>query len=128
MVLIPEYVELLKEISSVCQRLSKTQMRVPKGAGGNYAVDQFIESLVMATRMSGGKLTVSRRGDQIWAGTLLKTLRLLEKYLPEKFFPVGELGRSGEHIRNKLADHIEFHLDQARSRKASRLRLGRRDS
>jgi hypothetical protein len=60
----------------------------------------------MAVRMGGGSWTNYRARDGTWKGTLLEALGLLKKYLPEKFFPTGELGRSVEHIRKKLADDI----------------------
>src|SRR5262249_8507848 len=61
-------------------------MHMPKGAGGNPAFDEFIEDLLMAARMLGGHWTNYRLRDQTWTGTLLETLRILEKYLPNNFF------------------------------------------
>ena len=106
MVLLPEYIDLLDTLSSAAQRAKQKPMHVPKGAGGNWAFDNFIEDLVMAARMGGGSWTIYRSRDDTWKGTLLEALGLLEKYLPEKFFPTVKLGRSVEHIRKKLADHI----------------------
>ena len=111
-VLIPEYIDLLNALSGAAQRAEKKPMHVPKGAGGNPAFDEFIEDLLMAARMLGGHWTNYRLRDQTWTGTLLETLRILEKYLPNNFFPPGELGRSVEHIRKKLGDHIRRARDR----------------
>src|SRR5262249_9023368 len=105
--LIPEYTDLLDALSGAAQRAKQKSMRMPKGAGGNPAFDRFIEDLLMAARMLGGDWTNYRARDGVWKGTLLEALGILEKYLPEGFFPPGELGRSVEHIRKKLKDHIK---------------------
>jgi hypothetical protein len=107
MVLIPKYIDLLDALSGAAQRAKQKPMRVAKGAGGNPAFDQFIEDLLMAARMLGGDWTNYRSRDGIWKGTLLEALGILKKYLPKGFFPSGELGRSVEHIRKKLKDHIQ---------------------
>jgi hypothetical protein len=109
-VLIPDYVELLNVLhnaaSSGAARLPKAD-RGPKGAGGNLAFNQFIESLLMAARQRGGDWTNYKSAEGLWVGSLLKTLDILKPYLPVGFFPsAGELGRSVEHIRKKLKDHI----------------------
>jgi hypothetical protein len=107
MVLLPQYIELLHGLSSAAQRAAQKPMHPPKGAGGNPAFDSFIEDLLMAGRMLGGSWSNSRSRDQIWKGTLLEALEILKEYLPRKgFLPPGELGRSVEHIRTKLNDHI----------------------
>jgi hypothetical protein len=106
MVLLPQYIDLLDELSRAAQRAACKPMHVPKGAGGNWAVDNFINDLVMTARMLGGSWTNYKSRDDTWKGTLLEALGILEKYLPRNFFPTGELGRSVEHIRTKLADHI----------------------
>jgi hypothetical protein len=106
MVLIPTYIDLLGAFSVAAQSAEQRPIRVPKGAGGNPAFDQFIEDLLMAARMLGGHWTNYRLRDGTWKGTLLATLGILKRYLPEEFFPPGELGRSVEHIRKKLKDHI----------------------
>jgi hypothetical protein len=56
--------------------------------------------------MRGGRWTNYRSADGVWTGSLLKALDVLKPYLPEKFFPPGDAGRSVENIRNKLAKHI----------------------
>jgi hypothetical protein len=106
MILLPQYIDLLHGLSSAAQRAAQKPMHVPKGAGGNWAFDNFIDDLVMAALMGGGSWTNYRARDDTWKGTLLEALGILEKYLPRNFFPTGELGRSVEHIRKKLADHI----------------------
>ena len=106
MVLLPRYIDLLDALSRAAQRAACKPMHVPKGAGGNWAFDNFINDLVMTARMLGGSWTNYRSRDDTWKGTLLEALRILEKYLPRDFFPPGMLGRSVEHIRKKLADHI----------------------
>jgi hypothetical protein len=106
-ILVPAYIDLLDALSAAAQRAKQKPMRVPKGAGGNPAFDRFIEDLLMAARMLGGDWTNYRSRDEIWKGTLLEALGILKKYLPKGFFPPGELGRSVEHIRKKLKDHIK---------------------
>jgi hypothetical protein len=106
-VLLPEYIDLLNALSYAAQRAEKKPMHVPKGAGGNPAFDEFIEDLLMAARMLGGHWTNYRLRDGTWTGSLLETLGILKKYLPKNFLPPGELGRSVEHIRKKLKDHIQ---------------------
>ena len=66
----------------------------------------------MAARQRGGRRwTVYRaNGNGEWTGTLLQALEVLRPYLPRGFFPPGELGRSVEHIKKKLNDHITKNL------------------
>jgi len=112
-ILLPKYIDLLAGLSSAARRAAQKPMHLPKGAGGNPAFDRCIESLLMAPRMSGGgSWTNYRSTDGIWKGTLLEALGILEKYLPPRFFPSGELGRSVEHIRKKLGDHIRRARDR----------------
>jgi hypothetical protein len=106
MILIPEYIDLLDALSGGAHRAKAKPMHFPKGASGNPAFDQFIEDLLMSARMSGGRWTNYKLRDGTWTGTLLETLGILKKYLPDEFFPTGVLGRSVEHIRKKLKDHI----------------------
>jgi hypothetical protein len=109
MVLLPQYIDLFHALSSAAQRAAQRPMHVPKGAGGNPAFDSFIEDLLMAARMcGGGSWTNYRSADGTWTGTLLEALGILKQYLPQqRFFPTGKLGRSVEHIRKKLDDHIQ---------------------
>jgi hypothetical protein len=107
MVLIPKYIGLLDTLSGAAQHAQHRPRHMPKGAGGNPAFDYFIEDLLMTARMLGGHWTNYRSIDGAWKGTLLDTLGILKKYLPEDFFPPGDLGRSVEHIRKKLKDHIQ---------------------
>jgi len=106
-ILLPKYIDLLEGLSSAAQRAAQKPMHPPKGAGGNPAFDYFIEDLLMVARARGGSWTNYRLTDQTWRGTLLEALGILKKYLPQQFFPSGELGRSVEHIRKKLKDHIK---------------------
>jgi hypothetical protein len=107
-ILLPKYIDLLEGLSGAARRAAQKPMHPPKGAGGNPAFDRFIESLLMAPRMSGGSSWTNYRStDGLWKGTLLEALGILKKYLPPRFFPPGELGRSVEHIRKKLNDHIK---------------------
>jgi hypothetical protein len=108
MVLIPEYVALLAELSKGAgnaARLIKTK-RGPKAARGNYALDLFIQHLEMAARQRSGHWTLSHARDGHWAGSLLKALEILKPYLPQGFLPAGGLGRTAEHVRQKLKDHM----------------------
>jgi hypothetical protein len=107
-VLLPQYIDLLHGLSSAAQRGAQKPMHVPKGAGGNWAFDNFIEDLVMTARTGGGSWTNYKARDGIWTGTLLEALTILKEYVPRRgFFPNGVVGRSVEHIRKKLADHIQ---------------------
>ena len=108
MILLPQYIDLLHGLSSAAQRAAQKPMHVPKGAGGNWAFDNFIEDLVMTARTGGGSWTNYKARDGIWTGTLLEALTILKEYVPRRgFFPNGVVGRSVEHIRKKLADHIQ---------------------
>jgi len=107
MILLPEYISLLDVLSDAAQRAARKAIHEPRGAGGNPAFDIFIQHLLMAARQRGGSWTNYRAADETWNGTLLKAVGLLEKYLPRKFFPAGQLGRSIEHIRTKLGDHMK---------------------
>jgi len=80
--------------------------RGPKGAGRNPAFDIFIQNLLMAARQRQGSWTNYRNANQTWTGSLLRALEILKPYLPRDFFPGGELGRTVEHVRNKLKAHI----------------------
>src|SRR5262249_7457819 len=107
-VLIPDYVELLtglQEAASSAAVPAKAK-RGPKGAGGNLAFNVFIESLYRVAWQQGGKWTNYKSAAGPWTGSLLEALEILEPYLPAGFFPVGELGRSIEHIKKKLTDSI----------------------
>jgi hypothetical protein len=110
MVLLPRYIDLLDELSRAAQRAARKPMHVPKGAGGNWAFDNFINDLVMTARMQRGTWTNYRSRDDTWKGTLLEALGILEKYVPRNFFPPGVLGRSVEHIRNKLEEQLRGNL------------------
>jgi hypothetical protein len=107
MILIPEYIDLLDALSSAARLAERKPIHQLKGAGGNPAFDLFIHHLLMAARMRGGRWTIFRSRDQTWTGTLLEALEILKPYLPKSgFFPPG-LGRSIDHIRWKLKDHME---------------------
>ena len=107
MMQLPEYMVLLDARNSAALRALDKPIFSPRGAGGNPAFDMFIEDLLIAARTQGGRWTIYRSKDQSYTGTLLKGLEMLKKYLPQSgFFPPGELGRSVEHIRNKLNQHI----------------------
>jgi hypothetical protein len=104
---LPEYMVLLEALNTAAQRAVDKPISFPRGAGGNPAFDMFIEQLLITTRMHGGRWTNYRSKDQSWTGTLLKGLEILKRYLPQSgFLPPGDLGRSVEHIRKKLDEHI----------------------
>jgi hypothetical protein len=108
MILMPAYIDLLDALSSAAQRAEQKLMHLPKGASGNPAFDFFIQNLLAAAWMRGGSWTNYRSRDGTWKGTLPEALKILQKYLPQRgFFPPGELGRSVEHIRKKLKDHMQ---------------------
>jgi hypothetical protein len=107
MMQLPEYMALLDALNTAARRAVGKPIHSPRGAGGNPAFDMFIEQLLLTARMRGGSWTNYRSQDQSWTGTLLKGLQILKRYVPQSgFFPAGELGRSVEHIRNKLDQHI----------------------
>jgi hypothetical protein len=110
---LPKYMVLLDALNTAAQQSVDKPISFPRGAGGNPAFDMFIEDLLMIARMHGKRWTNYRSEDGSWTGTLLQGLEILKKYLPQSgFFPPGELGRSVEHVRNKLDQHI------AKSRKS----------
>jgi hypothetical protein len=106
-ILLPKYIELLERLSNAARRAAQKPMHPPKGAGGNPAFDRLVEGLVMAALSHGGRWTNYRSDGKEWKGTLLEALEILKKYLPARFFPPGEVGRSVDHIRKKLNDHIK---------------------
>ena len=107
MMQLPEYMVLLDALNTAAQRALDKPIFSPRGAGGNPALDMFIEDLLITARTHGGRWTNYRSKDQSWTGTLLQVLEILKRYLPQSgFFPPGELGRSVEHIKNKLDQHI----------------------
>ena len=103
-----ECIDLLEALSVAAQRgaVSVKTRRGPKGAGRNPAFDIFIQNLLMAARQRQGSWTNYRNANQTWTGSLLRALEILKPYLPRDFFPGGELGRTVEHVRNKLKAHI----------------------
>lgn len=107
-VLIPDYVELLTGLqeAATSAAVPAKAKRGPKGAGGNLAFNIFIETLHMAAWQRRGKWTNYASAAGPWTGSLLRALEILEPYLPAGFFPVGELGRSIEHIKKKRMDYI----------------------
>lgn len=111
---LPEYVVLLEALNTAAQRAVDKPISFPRGAGGNPAFDMFVEQLLITVRMHGGSWTNYKSKDGRWTGTLLEGLELLKKYLPKSgFFPLGDLGRSVEHIRNKLDRHIAQFREQS---------------
>jgi hypothetical protein len=110
LVLIPDCVQLLNWLNDSAFKAAKhaKSPRGPKGAGGNRAFNLFVQSLIMAAWQHGGDWTNSRSAEGIWEGSLLKALEILKPYLPGRFFPDGELGRSIEHIRKKFKDSTKI--------------------
>jgi hypothetical protein len=112
MVLLPECIDLIDVLSEAARRaaLLPTAKRGPKGAGGNPAFDLFVQSLLMAARQRRGYWTNYRSAGGAWKGSLLSALEILRPYLPHRFFPSGELGRSIDHIRKKFKHYITKNL------------------
>lgn len=96
--------ELTKAADAMIQQIGSK--RGPKGAGGNLAFDLFIEGLHMAALMFGGNWTNFRSVDGEWKGTFLEALNILKPYLPQGMLPSADMGRSIEHIRKRLKDHV----------------------
>jgi hypothetical protein len=109
---LPDYQNALLELAKAAD--AKIQVivskRGPKGAGGNMAFDFFIQGLHMAALMFGGKWTISRSVDGSWKGTYLEALKILTPYLPRGLLPIADIGRSIEHVRKRLTDHITKNL------------------
>jgi hypothetical protein len=110
LILFPDWTDLLDLLASAAcsaeQRLNPKRGRKP-AAGGNFAFDTFVHNLLMLARQYRGRWSLYRRSDRIYTGTLLEAISILEPYLPDKLFPQNvNLGRSVEHIRKKLNDHI----------------------
>ena len=106
-ILLPKHIDLLEGLSSAARRAAQKPMHLPKGAGGNPAFDFFIEELLKAAHARGGSWTNYRLRDGRWKGTLLEALAILKKYLPQQFFPPGELGGSVQYIKRKLWARIK---------------------
>jgi hypothetical protein len=104
---LPEYIVVLDALNTAAERALSKPIYPPRGAGGNPAFDKFIEQLLMTARMHGGSWTNYRSAAGSWEGTLLQALEILDKYLPKpRFFPLGELGRAVQHIRERLNQRI----------------------
>jgi hypothetical protein len=101
---LPEYIAVLGNLNDAAKRGSSS-IKTKRGQR-NLAFNQFIEGLLMAAEQRRGHWTIYRAADQTWKGTLLEALTILQKYLPPRFFPDGELGRSVDHVRSKLEKHI----------------------
>jgi hypothetical protein len=101
---LPEYIAALGKLNDAAERgLSSIET---KRGQRNLAFNQFIEGLLMAAEQRRGHWTIYKAADETWKGTLLEALAILQKYLPPRFFPSAELGRSVEHVRSKLKKHI----------------------
>lgn len=105
---LPHYQRVLLELTKAADAMIQLigSKRGPKGAGGNLAFDLFIEGLHMAARMFGGKWTIFRSVDGKWKGTFLEAVNILKPLLPQGLLPSADIGRSIEHIRKRLEDHI----------------------
>jgi hypothetical protein len=110
LILFPEWTDLLDLLASAAssaeQRLNPKRGRKP-AAGGNFAFDTFVRQLLMAPRQWSRRWSLYRCPDGTYKGTLLEAIAILRPYLPDKLFPQNvNLGRSVQHIRKKLNDHI----------------------
>jgi hypothetical protein len=104
-ILLPELSELLDELIASASKAKprKQQMGRRPAAGGNPAFNGFIECLYMAARQRGGELPVYKDPKSAaYKGNLLSALEILKPYLPVGFYPPGDLGRSVDHIIDKL--------------------------
>ena len=88
-VFIPDYIKLLAALRDAArQAASQRSRRGPKGAGGNFAFDRFIRTLIMAAWQRTGHWTTYRaNGNGKWKGAILEALEVLRPYLPGDFFP-----------------------------------------
>jgi hypothetical protein len=107
--LIPDYVRLLEVLDKAAATAEQSTKpnRGPKGAGGNPAIDRFIQHLLVAAWQRRGDWTIYRATDGTWAGSLLDALKILRPYLPVDFDTAIARGRSMEHIRQKFREHIQ---------------------
>ncbi len=107
---LPDYVTILGSLSEAAKRAASS---VKSNRGQRHmAFNQFIEGLWIAAWQRRGKWTLYRSAEETWKGTMLEALTILRQYLPPQFFSSGaELGRSVEHVRKKLKDHIAENLE-----------------
>jgi hypothetical protein len=105
---LPEYMGFLQKLADAAERgaSSLKSKRGPKAAAGVSAFELFAEDLLIAAWQQRGDWTVYRSADTTWVGTFLQALVILQKYLPEGFFPDEGAGRPVEYIRTKLKKHI----------------------
>jgi hypothetical protein len=109
----PDYIVILAELITAAERAAGKKISYPRGSGGNPAFDMLIDQLLLMSRIHGTSWTNYRSAEGKWIGTLLDALSILKKYLPRSgFFPQGDLGRSIEHIRTKLNQHLALNRGQ----------------
>jgi hypothetical protein len=103
-ILLPEYVALLGNLNDAAKR-GGSSIKSRRGER-NSPFSLLVEGLVMAARQHGGEWTLYKAARQEWNGTLLEALNTLKEYLPQKFFPPGQLGRAAYYAKSKLNHHI----------------------
>jgi hypothetical protein len=108
LMLIPEYVERLTALSdaSLQAAASLKATRGPRGTAGGRAFPMFVESMVLTAWMHGGNWTNYQAANGSFQGSFIKAIKLLERYLPRKFLPHGDLGRAVAHIQDRLHKRI----------------------
>lgn len=65
----------------------------PPGTPGNLGFDFFVQQLLKDARAVHINLTIFKRRDGDFSGSLLKTVELLRAHLPRDFVPKAGLGR-----------------------------------
>lgn len=104
LVLVPEYIELLTALNKASLQAleSLKAKRGPKGAAGSRAFPIFVETLWPY----GRSWTNYQAAAGPFQGSFVDALKIMEPYLPKNFFPLGDLGRSIEHILDKQTERI----------------------
>jgi hypothetical protein len=101
-VLIPDLMELTDLLISAASKAKPRESKRGRrpAAGGNFAFDDFVRGLFKAPWLYGGIWRVSK-SKTVYKGNFLSALEILRPFLPDQFYPKGNLGRSVDHILNK---------------------------
>jgi hypothetical protein len=99
---VQDFLQVLDELTFLLDRSKKTTAQVTRKAGhptgGSLAFDTYIAGLWLAVRSNGGKLTIYKSPEGLWAGSAVDIVNLLRPYLPKRNFVPGNLGSSLKRI------------------------------
>jgi hypothetical protein len=98
-----DQLELLTKVaegaaSDIARRSKSSAAGRPPGTPGNLGFDFFVRQLLVDAQGVGVKLTIFKRRDGGFGGSLLNTIELLRAHLPDNFVPKASLGRRLDHI------------------------------